>query len=455
MKKTLFIVSLLAVLTTGAFAQEKEKPSFKFYGFVRNYACYDTRESYTSNSEQFYYMPKDISLDANGEDINAQDNIMLLSITTRLGLNVNGLNFLGSKTSAKIEADFAGFGTSNTVLRIRQAYAKMDWKYSKLLVGQAWHPIMGDMMPDVFSLETGAPFTPFSRSPQVRYDYETKGVKLTATALYQFQYTSYGPDPDLSKNGKSTSSYEFARNAIVPELYFQGIIKNGGFMMGIGVDFLTLKPRQQYKWDETITVYNPVLDANNQPILDANGQPITIPEEKNVTNTYKCNEELMMSVTPTIFASYKKGNWGVKGRVTYAQNAAHLSMISGYAVTEELENGERKYSSLNSIGGWIDATYKLNLKKGYFTFCCFAGYTKNLGCMNEIFNNIIYMRGEKNMDYMWRIAPSILYTHNAMQIGIEYNPTTVGYGTPDKQYKMYNPHAVTNHRICAMLKYNF
>lgn len=440
MKRTLAIASLLAIITTGAFAQEKEKPTFKFYGFVRNYACYDTRESYTSNSEQFYYMPKDIKLDANGEDLNAQDNIMLLSITTRLGLNVSGLNFLGSKTSAKIEADFAGFGTSNTVLRIRQAYAKMDWEKSKLLVGQAWHPIMGDMMPDVFSLETGAPFTPFSRSPQLRYDYETKGVKLTATALYQFQYTSYGPDG---------ASFNYARNAIVPELYFQGIIKKGSFMMGIGVDFLTLKPRQQYSLKETVT--EQVFDGNGQPVL-TNGEPTYI--KKEVTNTYKCNEELMMSVSPTIFASYKKGNWGVKGRVTYAQNAAHMSMISGYAVTEKLENGEWKYSSLNSIGGWIDATYKLNLKKGFFTFCCFAGYTKNLGCMNEIVGDI-YMRGEKNMDYMWRVSPSILYTHNAMSIGVEYNPTTVGYGTPDSKYNMSDVHAVTNHRICAMLKYSF
>ena len=446
MKKTLLFASLLALFTMGAFAQEKEKPSFKFYGFVRNYACYDTRESYTSNSEQFYYMPKDIKLDANGEDLNAQDNIMLLSITTRLGLNVNGLKFLGSKTSAKIEADFAGFGTSNTVLRIRQAYAKMDWEHSKVLVGQAWHPAMGDMMPDVFSLETGAPFTPFSRTPQIRYDYETKNVKLTATALYQFQYTSYGP------NG---ASFDYARNAIVPEMYFQGTIKSGGFMMGLGVDVLTLKPRTQYNVTEKTIVNTPVVDANGNPVLDiTTEEPMYVQSTKEITKAYKSNDQLMISVTPTLFASYKKGNWGVKGRVTYAQNAAHMSMISGYAVTEKLENGDWKYSSINSIGGWVDATYKLNLKKGYFTFCCFAGYTKNLGCMNEIKGDI-YMRGEKNMDYMWRVAPSILYTHNAMQIGVEYNPTTVGYGKPDSKYNMSDVHAVTNHRICAMLKYNF
>ena len=119
MKKTLFMAALMAMFIGGAKAQEK--PSVKLYGFIRNYACFDTRESLTSNSEQFYYMPKDEKLDPNVKDINEQPNMMLLSITTRLGLNITGPEFLGAKTSAKIESDFAGFGTSNTVLRIRQA----------------------------------------------------------------------------------------------------------------------------------------------------------------------------------------------------------------------------------------------------------------------------------------------------------------------------------------------
>lgn len=410
MKKRVLLASLLGLFAFGAFAQEK--PSVKLYGFIRNYACFDTRESLTSNSEQFYYMPKDEKLDANGEDLNEQPNMMLLSITTRLGLNITGPEFLGAKTSAKIESDFAGFGTSNTVLRIRQAYAKMDWGKHKVLVGQAWHPMMGDMMPDVFSLETGAPFTPFSRSPQLRYDYVKKNWTLTATALYQYQYTSYGPDG---------ASFNYARNAVVPEVYLQAMYKNGGFQAGAGVDILTLKPRQQY---------------------DFNGA------------TYKCNEDMVISFTPNVFASYKKGNWGVKGRLTYAQNAAHMSMISGYAVTKVKDNGEQEYGTINSIGGWIDATYKQPLKKGYLTWCWFAGYTKNLGCEDDI-AGAIYMRGEKNMDSMWRIAPSVLYTHNAMQVGIEFNATTVAYGTPDSKYKMSNTHNVTNSRICAMLKYNF
>ena len=301
MKKRLLIAALISMIVGGATAQEKF--SFKFYGFVRNYACYDTRESLTSNSEQFYYMPKDVKLDADGNDINAQPNMMLLSITTRLGLNITGPEFLGAKTSAKIESDFAGFGTSNTVLRIRQAYAKMDWEHNKLLVGQAWHPMMGDMMPDVFSLETGAPFTPFSRTPQLRYDYVNKGVTLTATALYQFQYTSYGPDG---------ASFNYARNAVVPELYFQAMYKNGGFQAGVGVDMLTIKPRQSYSWN--VIENNPIYTEDGSPVTDQNGNQVF--ESKQVTKTFKCNEAPVVSFTPTLFASYKADRWGIKGRVT-------------------------------------------------------------------------------------------------------------------------------------------
>lgn len=411
--KRVFLLAALACITLSGFSQIKvsDHINIKLYGFVRNYACYDNRESYTSNSEQFYYMPMDWNKDINGDDINEKSNMMLLSITTRLGLNITGPEFLGAQTSAKIEADFAGFGTSNTVFRIRQAYAKMAWEKHDLLVGQAWHPMMGDMMPDVFTLETGAPFTPFSRSPQVRYNYHIKDFILTATALYQYQYTSPGPDG---------SKFDYARDAVVPEIYLQAMYKGKKFQAGAGVDILTLKPRSQAATS----------DGN-----------------------IKVSESIV-SVSPTLFASYKNGNWGVKGRITYAENAGHLSMISGYGVSKVKPNGEQEYSPLRSVAGWMDITYKHKVKKGYFTYCLFAGYTKNYGSHDELIAGP-YIRGQKNAGYIWRISPSVLYTHNAMQIGLEYNPTTVGYGTADSNYRVKDMHRVTNHRICAMLKYNF
>lgn len=420
MKKVLLSV-MLAAMTLGAQAQDN-KCTVKLYGFVRNYACMDTRDNLSSNSDQFNMIPKDENLNEYGDDLNKKTDILLLSITTRLGLNITGPEFLGAKTSAKIEADFAGFGTSNTVLRIRQAYAKMDWEKHNLLVGQAWHPMMGDMMPDVFSLATGAPFTPFSRTPQVRYNYLAGKFTLTATAMYQFQYLSYGPNGNNLNS--STTSFEYARKAVIPELYFQAMYKNGNFLAGAGVDILTLKPRTEYK--------------------DASG--ITVP-----------SDELVTGFSTTLFASYKTGNWGFKGRLTGAQNASHLNMLSGYGVTKIKENGEAEYGCLNSLTGWIDVTYKQNLKKGSLTYCLFGGYGKNLGCEDDFADNgsMMFIRGYKNIDHFWRIAPSVLYTHNAMQLGLEYEPTTVGYGTMKADGSVDKTHSVTNHRICALLKYNF
>ena len=417
MKKILLFVSLVAIALTGVAQEKKQKPiSVKLYGFVRNYIDFDSRENFSSNSDQFNMIPKDWDKQATGEDINARGDIHLLSVTTRLGLNVTGPEFLNAATSAKIETDLAGFGSNNYVLRIRQAYAKMDWKNHNLLIGQAWHPMMGDMMPDVFSLATGSPFTPFSRSPQVRYNFVSKGFTLTATALYQFQYTSNGP---------SGSSYEYARKAIIPEGYIQLMYKNGGFMAGAGVDILTLKPRNEYT--------------------------------STVTGAKTRSNALITSYSPTLFLSYKGDNWGIKTRATYAQNAGHLNMLSGYAVSNIKEDGEWEYASLNSITYWIDATYKQKLEKGSLTYCLFGGYGKNLGCNKNILTNNMYIRGYNNIDYYWRVAPSILYTHNAMQIGLEYEPTTVGYGELEKNSNaaIKSTHTVTNHRICAMVKYNF
>ena len=419
MKKSILTIAAICLALCG-FAQEK-KITFKPYGFIRNYACFDSRDNLSSNSDQFNMIPKDEALNGYGDDLNAKPDILLLSITTRLGLNITGPEFLGAKTSAKIESDFAGFGTSNTVLRIRQAYAKMDWEKDNLLVGQAWHPMMGDMMPDVFSLATGAPFTPFSRTPQIRYNRIAGDFTLTATALYQFQYLSYGPDANNLE--KSTTSFDYARKALIPELYFQAMYKEGNFMAGAGVDILTLKPRTEY--------------------TDDKGEKMLA-------------DELVTSITPTAFFSYKESNWGIKGRVTYAQNASHLNMLSGYGVTELKANGEAEYGSLNSVTAWLDVTYKQQLKKGSLTYCLFGGYGKNLGCEDDfVSSSMMYVRGYKNIDNFWRVSPSVLYTHNAMQIGLEYEPTTVGYGTMKADGSVDKERSVTNHRICALLKYNF
>lgn len=57
-KRIVIAVSALSLLGTAAMAQES-KPQLKWYGFIRNYAAVDTRESVAGTEDFFYYLPKD------------------------------------------------------------------------------------------------------------------------------------------------------------------------------------------------------------------------------------------------------------------------------------------------------------------------------------------------------------------------------------------------------------
>ena len=101
--KKIFIIAAMVIAATTAIAQENNKPTVKLYGFIRNYLDFDSRENLSSNSDQFNMIPKDENLNSYGDDLNERADIHLLSITTRLGLNITGPEFLGAKTSAKID----------------------------------------------------------------------------------------------------------------------------------------------------------------------------------------------------------------------------------------------------------------------------------------------------------------------------------------------------------------
>ena len=61
-------------------------------------------------------------------------------------------------------------------------------------MGQAWNPMSADK-PYSVNLESGTPFNPFSRSPQVMMDAILgKNFVLTAGAIYPMQYRPTGPE---------------------------------------------------------------------------------------------------------------------------------------------------------------------------------------------------------------------------------------------------------------------
>lgn len=413
MKKTL-IVSLFALGGLAASAQDGAVKA-EVYGFVRNYFTYDSRSCVQSNEGLFNMLPNDQKLNADGDDLNAIPSVRFLSITTRFGVNVTGPEIWGARSSAKFESDFCGASSSSAFnLRIRQAYTRLAWERSDLLVGQAWHPMAGDLMPEVFSLATGAPFNPFNRSPQVRYNYSPiTSLTLTAAALYQFQYGSVGLD------GKTSNVY--SRNALVPEL-FVGMTAKGKHLTGtIGANVSTIAPRM-------------------------------------VANDMLVNERLT-SYSFMASGSLKIDDLTVRAKAVYGQNTSHMQQPTGFGIVEISDNGSCTYEPMQLGSAWITMMYGKKLRYGFF-----AGWMKNYGSAGEKFMSLV-VRNNAGMDQAYRFSPIVTYKVQNMQIGLEYEHTATAYGDYAIDMNDFpreitngtvtNTHWVANNRVCVMMKYDF
>ena len=163
--KKLFTAAALLLLAASALMAQDNKPQLKVYGFLRNYFTYDSRVS-TAGTEDFYYwMPKDVKM-VNGTDVNEVSTFRFAALTSRLGVDLGGLEYDGYKVGGKFEADFYSGVSGNTgtaQFRLRQAFITVAKDNRSWKIGQAWHPMAADL-PDIFSLESGAPFGPFSPS---------------------------------------------------------------------------------------------------------------------------------------------------------------------------------------------------------------------------------------------------------------------------------------------------
>ena len=154
---------ILAIIALSTMIQAAEPVKFKLYGFVRTEAFYNSRENTQAMDGLLNLIPKPVQNNLAGDDINGNPQLEMLSVATRLGVDMSGTEFLGAKASAKIEADFSGVGTTYFLFNLRQANVKLNWENTELLIGQTWHPLFGNVLPTHNSLNIGAPFQPFNR----------------------------------------------------------------------------------------------------------------------------------------------------------------------------------------------------------------------------------------------------------------------------------------------------
>ena len=405
-KLVLLLACFLYVLSVAA---QKKNFTYKFYGFVRGDLFYNTRANMAPVDGNFYLYPLDKKPDANGKDLNANPNGSFYTFTSRLGLDVTGPNIGTARSSAKVETDFGGFSASTTMLRIRQAYVALDWDKSNLTIGQTWHPLFGAVCPDILNLSTGAPFQPFNREPQIRYQYKAGKVKMTASALWQLQYLSSGP------NGMSE---EYIKNSCVPEFYVGADFADGkGLLVGAGVHLISLKPRTQSVWNE---------------------------------QTYKVNER-MTTFSYEAHLKYTGRNFSFAAKSLMASCLDHTALIGGYGISSiDPETGEQDYTPFRHSTSWVNFTYGTKWK-GHF----FAGYTKNLGTTKALVNTTKYGMG---LDIDQLLSANFAFSYNLphWQIGLEYCPTTAWYGKTNLENgKVIDTHSVMNHRILGLVMYYF
>jgi hypothetical protein len=297
------------------------------------------------------------------------------------------------------------------------------------MVGQFWHPMfITACYPEVVSFNTGAPFTVFSRNPQIRLTQEIKGFKVIAAALSQIDFKSPGPDGPNTK---------YLRNAAIPSLnlnleYSRKNAETGKeFLVGAAANFKRLIPR----------------------MLSDSG--------------YTTSEGInSMSGMAYVKLGFKKFVAKVAG--FYGQNMYDYTMLGGYCtgdVTDGEDKGFVKYVNIRTLSVWTDLTTTgKKMQAGLF-----LGYSKNNG-MNE--TDLVthstagpyFSRGKDvagkgisndDIGFMYRISPRFIYNAGKFRIAPEIEYTVAGYGNADGLGLVDDAEAIGNFRFLVGVYYFF
>ena len=279
-------------------------------------------------------------------------------------------------------------------------------------------------MPDVFSLNTGAPFGPFSRTPLVKFDLSlSESISLTAAGIWQMQYTSAGPEG---------ASANYIKYGMTPEAYLGVNFTTGGFTARVGGDLLSIKPR----WND-----------GKQKVSDR-----------------------ITTISPFLFLQYKSGLFSAKLKTIFAQAGEHMNLNGGYGISKVNDDGSYEYTPTQNSSTWVSLMYGKKTQA-----ILFGGFVKNFGTIEQLYgykdgyapaSNLYFSKNSfSNMNAMWRLTPTVIHNIGKFSFGVEYELTSVQYG----DYKTVggvkslgdwglahdNLHWITNHRVQGLVKFTF
>jgi len=393
----------LVCSVTLASAQKKEDFKLSAYGFFDIRSYFDTRRSVAGADNYLYLYPLSEKM-AGDKDLNENRQSSLFGSTARFGFNLTGPKVLGADSRVNVEFDIFNYSSSGHFL-FRHGYMGLDWENSSLVLGHTWHP-MSKLIPAVGSISLGSPFNALSRSGQLRYDYRAgDGLTLTGAAMFQSLGNSMGP---------SGKSFEYQRDAMMPELYL------GLALAGEKLSF------------ETGGLY--------QKLCPAHGSDGT----KQYVDGFAGMAQLV----------YKDGKFQAMAKTYLGQNMSQLGFCTGYG---KVAGSDGEWAPLLASSSWLYADYGQAFKVGFF-----AGYMKNLGALKDLelgdpadpTDDMIYVSGG-NIDRMYRIAPNMKYKSGNTLFCLEYDMTGVSYGQFESKGTVAGDAFVMNSRILISATYLF
>ncbi|MVM41109.1 hypothetical protein GO730_31025 [Spirosoma sp. HMF3257] len=417
-------VNQTSIASSGRFAEpvkaaESGAITVKLTGFVRNDFSYDTRQTVNLREASVDLYPKDKQLDVNGQDINAVTNFNMLAINSRLGVAFTGPDAFGAKTSGLLEMEW--FGPSDAAVggvRLRHAWAKLDWPKRQLAFGQFWHPLfVTEVFPGVVNFNTGIPFQPFNRSPQIRLtEHLGKDVHLILAAIAQRDFTSIGVN---------AGSSEYMRNSAVPNLHAQLQVKKERVVAGLAFDYKLLRPRLSTGSGTTLLVSDATVGSTAlMAYLKVVGRATTFKVEavkgSNMTDHVMLGGFLAygtpaVGTTPAVEMSYKP-----------------TGITSVWA--ELVGNGKTVVPAI------------------------FVGYCTNTGNdPNAIaaYGRGIGIGGRGGISDLFRVSPRLEVISGKFRLGTELELTKAGIGTSTTDGKVISADQITNTRLLFTTTYSF
>ena len=134
----------------------------------------------------------------------------------------------------------------------------------------------------------------------------------------------------------------------------------------------------------------------------------------------------------------------------YGQNTYDILGISSFALVSMDPNTDlREYAALTNYSVWSE----IHTNGKHVQFGLFGGYTKNLGAGQAVLPTQYGTRS--TIDYIYRIAPRVLFNSGKMRFATEVEYTAAAFGTYGAEGSVENAVPVANLRVLVAAYYFF